>query len=94
MLARNPFASCAGSLLQTAQSFPYNGGSGNVRFALPKRCGWTAASNANWITVLSDSSGIGSGTVTYFVEMNTSGSPRSGAITIGGQTFSVYQLEW
>ena len=55
-------------------------------------CGWTAISNdPSFITVTSGSSGTGNGTVGYSVAENTSATPRSGTITIAGQTFTVLQ---
>ena len=52
---------------------------------------WSAKSNASWITIISGSSGTGNGTVTYSVSANTTGSTRTGTITIGEQTFNVTQ---
>ncbi|HJW87015.1 MAG TPA: BACON domain-containing carbohydrate-binding protein [Candidatus Brocadiaceae bacterium] len=44
-----------------------------------------------WITVTSGSSGTGNGTVVYSVSANTGTSPRTGTMTIAGQTFTVTQ---
>jgi MYXO-CTERM domain-containing protein len=52
-------------------------------------CGWTAKSNASWITGVT-ASGTGNGTVNYTVAANT-GAARSGTITAAGQTFTVNQ---
>ena len=52
-------------------------------------CGWTAVSNATWVTV-SPSSGIGSGAVTVKVAANT-GAARTATVTIAGLTFAVSQ---
>jgi hypothetical protein len=43
-----------------------------------------------WITISSGGNGSGNGTVAYTVD-STSGPARSGALTIGGQTFTVSQ---
>jgi hypothetical protein len=51
-------------------------------------CGWTAISNASWITTAS--SGSGNGTVSYSVATN-SGAARTGSISVNGQTFTVSQ---
>ncbi|MDQ3011874.1 MAG: putative Ig domain-containing protein [Acidobacteriota bacterium] len=53
-------------------------------------CGWTAASNAPWITINSGTTGSGNGTVAYTVAANT-GTLRTGTITIAGQIFIVTQ---
>ena len=51
---------------------------------------WTAASTATWITITAGGGGAGNGTVEFSVSTNT-GAPRSGIITIAGQTFTVSQ---
>lgn len=57
-------------------------------------CGWTAVSNATWITVTGGTPGSGNGTVTFSVAPYT-GKPkkRNGTITIAGETFSVSQTK-
>ena len=59
--------------------------------ATPPDAPWTAASNASWITVVSGSSGTGSGSTGYNVAANTSASGRTGTLTIAGQSFTVTQ---
>ncbi|MFN7930345.1 MAG: BACON domain-containing protein [Blastocatellia bacterium] len=54
-------------------------------------CPWTAVSNVSWITVTSGSGGTGNGTVNFSVAVNTSGSARSGTLTIAGKTYTVSQ---
>jgi len=54
-------------------------------------CSRTATSNASWITVTAGASGSGTGTVSTSVAANTAGSPRTGTVTIGGQTFTINQ---
>ena len=54
-------------------------------------CGWTATSNATWLTVTSGASGSGNGTVTFAVAENQSGLERIGMLTIAGETFTVRQ---
>lgn len=55
-------------------------------------CTWTATSNATaWLTISAGASGTGSGTVTYNVAANTGPAARIGALTIGGQVFTVTQ---
>ena len=50
----------------------------------------TAISNSPWITITFVPTGRGNGSVSYSVAMN-SGAARSGALTVGGQTFTVNQ---
>ena len=54
-------------------------------------CAWTAAANQPWIRIVSDSSGSGNGTVRVDVFVNSDGSPRTGNITVGGQSVAVTQ---
>ena len=54
----------------TSAVFPPAGGAGSVRVATAAGCGWTAASDAPWVTLLSGASGTGSGRVSYAVAAN------------------------
>ena len=58
----------------------------------PTGCAWTGVSNSTpWLTVTSGASGAGNGTVAFSATANPNGTPRTGTLTIGGQTFSVNQ---
>jgi hypothetical protein len=81
-------AACAYSLSSSGQAFTAAGGTGNVTATADGGCGWTAVSNAPWITITSGSSGTGSGVVGFSVDA-MSGPSRSGTITIAGQTFTI-----
>ncbi|MDQ3014091.1 MAG: hypothetical protein M3X11_25720, partial [Acidobacteriota bacterium] len=74
----------------TDQSFLPGVGTGSVSVVSGAGCGWTATSNAIWITINSGTPGSGNGSVSYSVAANT-GTLRTGTITIGGQTFTVTQ---
>jgi len=68
------------------------GGSGLVNVIKAAGCNWAAFSNNPWITITSGPGGTGNGIVTYNVASNPSpGVPRTGTMTIGGQTFTVFQ---
>jgi len=55
-------------------------------------CGWTAVSNASWITVASGQSRTGTGQVVFSVAANDqSTSTRIGTLTIAGRTLTVTQ---
>lgn len=77
--------------LSSDASFSAAGGTGSVTVTTRDGCSWTAISNASWIAITSDNSGIGSGTVNYAVSANPSENQRTGTITIAGQTFTVTQ---
>jgi C1A family cysteine protease len=73
----------------TIQPFPASGGSDtiNVTVTAGTNCSWTAASNANWITITS----VSSSTVQYRVAQNRGKKSRTGTMTVAGQTFTVTQ---
>jgi uncharacterized delta-60 repeat protein len=79
----------AGRLSPQSQSFSSAGGNGSV--SVTSTGSWTAASNEGWISINTGASGNGNGNVTYSLAANPGASPRSGTISIGSQTFSVYQ---
>ncbi len=79
------------SIYPSEASFEQGGGSGTVQVSAPIGRGWSAAPSDSWITIVSGSPGSGSGTVNYDVVANTSGSVRSGTITIDGELLSITQ---
>jgi hypothetical protein len=83
-------APCSYSVDPLTITAPVNGGSGTISVTAGPWCGgWTAASNAAWITITSGASGLGNGTVGYKVAANTGTSSRSGTLTIAGATVSL-----
>jgi hypothetical protein len=86
-------AQCRYTLASSSASFPPAGGSGGVDVrASSALCTWTAASDADWITVTAGASGRGSTAVSFTVSPTT-GPPRTGTLTIAGLPFSVTQSE-
>jgi hypothetical protein len=55
-------------------------------------CAWTAAASSigDWIHITNNGSGPGTKIISYSVGAHT-GAPRTGTITVGGQTFTVNQ---
>jgi hypothetical protein len=51
---------------------------------------WSVMSAASWI-VPQVTSGSGNGSIGYTVSPNTAASPRTGTVTVGGATFTVFQ---
>ena len=82
--------SCTYTLPSTSVSYTAQETIGAVTVNATSGCGWTASSNAAWITITSGGSGTGNGNVLYFVAANT-GTQRTGTITIAGQTFTIIQ---
>lgn len=54
-------------------------------------CTWTASKQGSWISFPSGASGTGPGPLHYTLQPNTSSSPRSGSITVGGVTVAITQ---
>jgi predicted extracellular nuclease len=84
-------AACSVTLSSTSQSFSGAGNDGSVDIIAHTGCGWTALSNDSWILITSESSGSGSGAVTFTIRENLSMISRTGTITIAGQTFTIMQ---
>ena len=66
------------------------GGSGSIAVTVDAGVAWTVVPNADWISV-NPESGRSSGTVTYTVAAYDETTPRSGSVTIAGQTFIAKQ---
>ena len=82
---------CGYTLSRTSFFWERSGGSGSLTVTAIAACSWTATSNASFITVTSGATGSGSGTVTFTVAANSTGSSRTGTLTIAGQTVTVEQ---
>jgi subtilase family serine protease len=83
---------CMFTLNRDHQSFPGNGGMGTVNITTSDAaCTWTASTTSTFITINSGASGMGNGSVQYTVAINAGSTIRSDAITIAGQTYTVYE---
>lgn len=83
---------CTYTLSAPGQQVDAAGTVGSVNVMTGPSCGWTATSNADWISVNgSTASGSGSATIGFAVAANP-GPQRMGTITIGGQAFTVTQF--
>jgi hypothetical protein len=84
--------SCTYELSSPGRSFDSLGGSGTITVMTGSGCPWTAeVDNVDWISVTSNSTGSGPGTVSYSVQANTTTLPRNGDIFIGIKSFSITQ---
>ena len=81
---------CTYTVAPTTISAQAGGGSVSVTVTTDSACAWVAASQSSFITLTSGAFGSGSGTVTFNVAATTTG-PRTGTITIAGQTVTVTQ---
>ena len=84
--------SCRYQLSSTTGSFEGAGGSGTVNVTAANACSWTASTTVPWISIAAGAAGTGNGTVSFTVQPNT-GPARNGIITIGGQRFTVAQVQ-
>jgi Malectin domain/Beta-propeller repeat len=82
---------CAFTFTPPSAQFASTGGPGSVGVTTTPECGWTATTNNSWITLTSQVSGQGSGSISYTVAPNTGGSQLSGNITIADLAFSVVE---
>ena len=82
---------CTYAIAPVSASVPADATTSTVSVDTLAGCNWTATSSASWISVTSGASGSGDGTVGFSVAANTALASRSGALTIGGQTFTVTQ---
>ena len=80
--ATSPTQTCTYTLSTSTQSSPAEGGQSTVTLTRSQgSCGWTAASDANWITV-SSGSGSDSATLTVTVAANGATEARTGRVTV------------
>jgi hypothetical protein len=84
-------AGCSYAVSPTSDSATFAGGVRMVNVTAPAGCSWTAMSNVPWIGVTSTPNGSGNGTVTYTIDPYTGTTPRTGTLTIAGQTVTVTQ---
>lgn len=85
-------STCSFSISPTSVSVGKNASSNRtVGVTTTVTCGWTAASNASWLTITNGFSGLGNGTVRYDIARNDTGDDRMGTMTIAGRTFTVNQ---
>ena len=80
---------CAFTVSPTLAYVTSSSGGTSVNVTAESGCGWTAVSNAGWISIDSGASGTGGGTVQCSVTANPDKDTRSGTMTIAGQTVSV-----
>jgi hypothetical protein len=80
---------CGYTLQSMSATVPASGGLGSVGVASPSACMWTATSNnPDWLTIIPSATG-GTATVQFVALPNTGGTPRTGTLTVAGQTFTV-----
>jgi hypothetical protein len=84
-------STCTFILSAAHKSFAANGGTGSFLVDVGVDCMWGATENLSWVTITAGMVGNGPGAVSFTVDPNTAPTPRSGTITVGDQTFTVFQ---
>jgi hypothetical protein len=79
---------CAYVLRSTGSNMPPVGGAGDVTVVAPTACSWTAAANDSWLHIVAKGTN-GTADVSFTADANSSANPRSGSLTVAGQTFTV-----
>jgi len=85
----SPVAGCTYGVSTASQSVGAGSASGSFSVSAGASCAWGAMSQASWITT--SSCGSGSGAVAYTVAANPDSTPRTGTLTVGGQTVTITQ---
>ena len=84
-------AGCSYTLSETSKGIIAHAGSEQIAVTTGSTCIWTTTSNVEWITITSGANATGSGGAGYSYTENSSLSPRTGTLTIAGQTYTVTQ---
>ena len=74
----------------TSVEYEHQGGMGEVEIGVSGRFAWDARPNVDWLSV-SPTHGVGSGKVTYQVAPYNEVATRSGTLTVGDKTVTVFQ---
>lgn len=85
-----PDATRCQSSLSAVNPIPASGGRVDATVAAARECDWTVSSQSPWLQV-SPSSGQGGMTVTLTAAENPAAAPRSGAVSLNGQTITLTQ---
>jgi serine protease AprX len=83
--------SCTVSVSPTVLDVAAANTSVSVSVTAPSGCSWMATSGVSWISFLGSTQGSGSGSVSLLITANPTSAPRTGSISIGGQTITIRQ---
>jgi hypothetical protein len=83
--------SCTYTVTPTAVTAPAGGSASSVSVSSGTGCSWTAVSSASWIAITAGASGSSNGAVNFTVAANSTSTPRTGTLTVAGQTVTVTQ---
>lgn len=86
-----PAPSCTYTVGPLPQSVPATASAASFAVTAPAGCAWTASSNTSWLGITAGLPGSGNGFLSFGASANTLTSPRTGTLTIAGQTVTVIQ---
>jgi hypothetical protein len=84
-------AACTYVVSPSGAAFGASSAPGNISVTETNNCTWRANTNVPWITIANDAAVAGNRVVTYFVQANTSASPREGVVIIGDKLVHINQ---
>ena len=79
---------CGFTLAPTSAVFAWGAASGSLEVGTQPWCAWAASTGEAWIHIVAGA-GTGDGTVRFTLDANTASAPRTGVISVAGQSFSV-----
>ncbi len=82
---------CTFSVSPASQSFAADGGPAAINVTTQSGCTWVTVSNASWLVITSNNNVTGSGAANYSALSNSSGSTRTGTLTVAGQSITITQ---
>jgi hypothetical protein len=83
--------SCSYSIQPTSRTHGYGGTSSSISVTAGPACAWSVQNTNPWITILSGTSGLGTGSVVYAVSDNINAGPRTGLVLIANQLLTLSQ---
>ena len=83
--------SCSATVAPSSLLAVAAGGTGVVSITASTGCPWSASSAAPWLTIAAGAAGTGSGSVSLYAAPNSDTVPRTGTVTVAGQTVTVTQ---
>jgi hypothetical protein len=89
--APTPTPVCNPSIAPESQAFTSTGGAVSITVSVEAGCTWSATAPVSWAVITAGASGVGPGTVNYFVQANGAGDPRSTDLTIAGRRHAITQ---
>jgi hypothetical protein len=74
-----------------SSTFAVAGGAGTLTWTFPSGCSsaaWSVSSNQSWVSVMSATTGAGTGSASFAVAANTTNDSRAATLTLSGPLFS------